>query len=146
MVVASEVMSRTLNWQDRTSCVFWGDGAGAAVLDTRGRDGAEIISTILYTDGSKGKNLLMPGGGSRTTPISHESVDRGLHHLQLIEAPATFRVAVKHFALACKESLKINGLSASQIALYIPHQANIRIMQAMGKKTWGVHGSRFCKH
>ena len=134
MVVAAEVMSRTVNWQDRSSSILWGDGAGVVILDTRSKDGAEIISTIVHTDGSRGENLLMPGGGSRTTPISHESVDQGIHYLQLIEAPTTFRVAVEHFTKACEEALEVNGLTADQIALYIPHQANIRIMQAMAKK------------
>lgn len=134
MVVAAEVMSRTVNWKDRSSSILWGDGAGAVILDTGSRNGAEIISTILHTDGSRGENLLMPGGGSRTTPISHESVDRGVHYLQLVEAPTTFRVAVEHFTMACEEALEVNRLTADQIALYIPHQANIRIMQAMAKK------------
>jgi len=134
MVVAAEVMSRTVNWKDRSSSILWGDGAGAVILDIRSKNGAEIISTILHTDGSRGENLLMPGGGSRTTPISHESVDRGVHYLQLVEAPTTFRVAVEHFTMACEEALEVNGLSADQITLYIPHQANIRIMQAMAKK------------
>jgi 3-oxoacyl-[acyl-carrier-protein] synthase-3 len=134
MVVAAEVMSRTVNWQDRSSSILWGDGAGAVILDTETRNGAEIISTILHTDGSRWENLLMPGGGSRTTPISRESVDRGVHYLQLIEAPTTFRVAVEHFTMACEEALEVNGITADQIALYIPHQANIRIMQAMAKK------------
>jgi 3-oxoacyl-[acyl-carrier-protein] synthase-3 len=134
MVVAAEVMSRTVNWQDRSSSILWGDGAGAVILDTRSRNGAEVISTIVHTDGSRGENLLMPGGGSRTTPINHASVDRGVHYLQLVEAPTTFRVAVEHFTLACEEALEVNRLSADQITLYIPHQANIRIMQAMAKK------------
>jgi len=134
MVVAAEVMSRTVNWQDRSSCILWGDGAGAVILDTRSKNGAEIISTLLHTDGSRGENLLMPGGGSKTTPISHESVDQGVHCLQLIEAPTTFRVAVEHFTMACEEALEVNKLTADQIALYIPHQANIRIIQAMAKK------------
>ncbi|MCG6983241.1 MAG: ketoacyl-ACP synthase III [Deltaproteobacteria bacterium] len=134
MVVAAEVMSRTVNWQDRSSCILWGDGAGAVILDTRSKNGAEILSTIVHTDGSRGENLLMPGGGSSTTPISYESVDQGIHYLKLIEAPTTFRVAVEHFTMACEEALEVNGLTADQIALYIPHQANIRIMQAMAKK------------
>ena len=134
MVVAAEVMSRTVNRQDRSSSILWGDGAGAIILDTRSRIGAEIISTIVHTDGSRGENLLMPGGGSRTTPINHESVDQGIHYLQLIEAPTTFRIAVDHFAVACEEALEVNGLTADRIALYIPHQANLRIMQAMAKK------------
>jgi 3-oxoacyl-[acyl-carrier-protein] synthase-3 len=134
LVVAAEVMSRTVNWQDQSSCILWGDGAGAAVLNKENAEGAEILSIMLNTDGSKGENLLMPGGGSKTTPISHESVEKGLHYLKLIEAPTTFRVAVEHFSMACEKALEANGLTADQIALYVPHQANIRIMQAMAKK------------
>ena len=134
LVVAAEVMSRTVNWQDRTSCILWGDGAGAAVVEANTADGAEILGTILHTDGSGGENLLMPGGGSKTTPISHESVDRGLHYLKLIDAPSTFKVAVEHFTLACEEALEVHGLTADEIALFIPHQANTRIMDAMARK------------
>ncbi|MBW1980230.1 MAG: ketoacyl-ACP synthase III [Deltaproteobacteria bacterium] len=134
LVVAAEVMSRTVNWQDRSSCILWGDGAGAAVLESEVNNGAEIISTILHTDGSGGANLLMPGGGSKTTPISHESVDQGLHYLRLLDAPSTFKVAVAHFTQACEEAVERNGLSLEEISLIIPHQANLRIMQAMAKK------------
>jgi 3-oxoacyl-[acyl-carrier-protein] synthase-3 len=134
MVVAAEVMSRTVDWQDRSSSILWGDGAGAALLAIDGTEGGEILSTVLHTDGSKGKNLLLPGGGSKTTPISHESVDQGRHYLKLVEAPATFKVAVDHFTLACQESLAANGLTADQIALFVPHQANLRIIKAMAKK------------
>ncbi len=81
LVVAAEIMSRTVNWKDRNTCVFWGDGAGAAVLGKGGK-GSKLLSTHIHTDGSHGEDLLMPGGGSRTTPISHESVEKGLHHLK----------------------------------------------------------------
>ena len=74
LVVASEIMTRTLNWQDRATCILWGDGSGAALL-TLGDDGPEILSTHLHTDGANGQDLLLPGGGSKTTPISHESVE-----------------------------------------------------------------------
>ena len=70
LVAAAEVMSRTLDWTDRSSCILWGDGAGAAVL-TVGDEGAELISTHIHTDGKNGQDLLLPGGGSKTTPISH---------------------------------------------------------------------------
>ena len=65
LVVAAEVMSRTLNWKDRTTCILWGDGAGAALL-TRGTEGHELLSTHLHTDGANGQDLLLPGGGSKT--------------------------------------------------------------------------------
>ncbi|NIM98074.1 MAG: beta-ketoacyl-ACP synthase 3, partial [candidate division Zixibacteria bacterium] len=96
LVVASEVMSRTLDWTDRESCILWGDGAGAAVLKPvdDGLDCSEIISTHIHTDGKNGENLLLPGGGSKTTPISHSSVDQKLHSLRMIRASDSVRVAV----------------------------------------------------
>jgi len=130
--VASEVMTRTLDWTDRTSCILWGDGAGAAVL-ALGQNGPEILSTHLHTDGVNGQDLLLPGGGSRTTPISHESVDKKLHVLQLIEANASFRVAVRHFVDSIKEAASFNNVAVEEIAWFIPHQANLRMFQSMAK-------------
>ncbi|MBN2123524.1 MAG: ketoacyl-ACP synthase III [Deltaproteobacteria bacterium] len=132
LVVASEIMTRTLNWKDRTTCILWGDGAGAAVL-TRGGKGHEILSTHIHTDGAGGKDLLMPGGGSRTTPISHESVDKGLHTLNMIEANASFRVAVRHFVNSIKEAVDHNGVKVEDVRWFIPHQANLRMFQSMAK-------------
>ena len=132
LVVASEIMTRTLDWTDRSSCILWGDGAGAAVLQM-GDTGAEILSTHLHTDGHNGQGLLMPGGGSKTTPISHESVDEKRHVLQLIEANASFRVAVRHFVDSIKESAGHNGVDVQDIDWFIPHQANLRMFQAMAK-------------
>ncbi|MDZ7698272.1 MAG: beta-ketoacyl-ACP synthase III [Deltaproteobacteria bacterium] len=132
LVVASEVMTRTLDWTDRTSCILWGDGAGAAIL-TLGDEGPEILSTHLHTDGASGQDLLLPGGGSKTTPISHESVDKGLHFLTLIEANASFRVAVRHFVDSIKEAAEFNDVAVEDIAWLIPHQANLRMFQSMAK-------------
>lgn len=78
LLVASEVMSRTVNWQDRQTCILWGDGAGAAVLRLESGERG-VLSIHLHTDGSQGDKLQLPGGGSRTTPISHESVDADRH-------------------------------------------------------------------
>lgn len=132
LVVASEVMTRTLDWTDRSSCILWGDGAGAAVLQL-GDTGPEILSTHLHTDGHNGQDLLLPGGGSKTTPISHESVDENRHVLQLIEANASFRVAVRHFVDSIKESAMHNGVDVHDIDWFIPHQANLRMFQSMAK-------------
>jgi 3-oxoacyl-[acyl-carrier-protein] synthase-3 len=132
LVVASEVMTRTLNWKDRATCILWGDGAGAAVL-ALGDEGPEILSTHIHADGANGQDLLLPGGGSRTTPISHESVDKGLHFLNLIEANATFRVAVRHFIDSIKEAAEHNHVAIEDIDWFIPHQANFRMFQAMAK-------------
>jgi len=132
LVVAAEVMTRTLDWTDRTSCILWGDGAGAAIL-ALGDAGPEVLSTHLHTDGEGGQDLLLPGGGSKTTPISHESVDKGLHFLTLIEANASFRVAVRHFVDSIKEAAEFNDVAVDDIAWFIPHQANLRMFQSMAK-------------
>ncbi|MBW1955149.1 MAG: ketoacyl-ACP synthase III [Deltaproteobacteria bacterium] len=132
LVAASEVMSRTVNWKDRSSCILWGDGAGASVLTLR-EEGHRLYSTHIHTDGANGQDLLLPGGGSRTTPISHESVDKGLHYLTMIEANLSFRVAVRHFIGAIKEAAAHNRIPVSVIDWFIPHQANLRMFQAVAK-------------
>lgn len=132
LVVASEVMSRTLNWKDRSTCILWGDGAGAALV-TLGNEGHEILSTHLHTDGANGQDLLLPGGGSKTTPITHESVDRGLHYLNMIEANLSFRVAVRRFIESIKEAAEYNNVNVEDINWFIPHQANIRMFQNIAK-------------
>jgi len=132
LVVAAEVMTRTLNWEDRNSCILWGDGAGAAIVSKEG-EGHEILSTHIHTDGVNGQDLLLPGGGSKTTPISHESVDKGLHYLMLIEANATFRVAVRHFVRSVREAAEYNRVPVEDIDWFIPHQANLRMFQSMAK-------------
>jgi 3-oxoacyl-[acyl-carrier-protein] synthase-3 len=136
LVVASEVMSRTVDWTDRESCILWGDGAGAAFLKAvdDGYDGSEIISTHIHTDGKSGQQLLLPGGGSKTTPISHASVDQKLHYLRMIRASDTVRIAVKYFAEAAEEAVFHNGHSMDEVKVIIPHQANLRILQAMAKR------------
>lgn len=133
LVVAGEIMSRVVNWKERESCILWGDGAGAAVV-TETAAGAEILSTHIHTDGAGGDTLLMPGGGSKTTPISYESVDKGLHFLKMIEANKSFKVAVSRFAEACEEAAATNGRTIEDVDVIIPHQANLRILQGMAKK------------
>ena len=132
LVVGAEIMSRTLNWTDRKTCILWGDGAGAALL-ALGEEGHEILSTHIHTDGANGQDLLLPGGGSSTTPISHESVDKGLHLLNMIEANISFRVAVRHFVDSIKEAAAFNNVTVEDINWFVPHQANLRMFQSMAK-------------
>lgn len=129
LVVASEVMSRTLDWTDRTTCILWGDGAGAAIL---GRDeaGHELLSTTIHSDGSRGQDLLLPGGGSSTTPISHESVDEGRHYLRMRQANLSFRVAVRYLADSIREAAELNHVAVGEIDWFVPHQANRRLLEA----------------
>jgi 3-oxoacyl-[acyl-carrier-protein] synthase-3 len=132
LVVASEIMTRTLDWTDRSTCILWGDGAGAAIL-TLGTDGHELLSSHIHTDGANGQDLLLPGGGSKTTPICHESVADGRHNLKLIEASLSFRVAVRHFIEAINEAVEFNDLNVADINWFIPHQANIRMFQNIAR-------------
>jgi 3-oxoacyl-[acyl-carrier-protein] synthase III len=133
LVVASEIMTRTLDWADRETCILWGDGAGAAVI-TEVENDRGILSTHIHTDGAGGDTLLMPGGGSKTTPISHESVDNKLHTLNMIEGNRSFKVAVRRFSEACEEALSYNNLTLDDVKVIIPHQANLRILQGMAKQ------------
>jgi len=133
LVVASEVMTRTLDWTDRETCILWGDGAGAAVI-TETEDDRGVLSTHIHTDGASGESLLMPGGGSKTTPISYESVDKKLHFLNMIGANLSLKVAVKRFAEACEEALSHNDCTMDEVKVIIPHQANLRILQGMAKQ------------
>jgi 3-oxoacyl-[acyl-carrier-protein] synthase-3 len=132
LVVAAEIMTRTLNWKDRSTCILWGDGAGAALL-TWGTHGHELLSTHLHTDGANGQDLLLPGGGSKTTPISHDSVEKGLHYLNMIEANLSFRVAVRGFIDGIKEAAEFNKVEIEDINWIIPHQANIRMFQHIAR-------------
>ena len=99
-----------------------------------GGDIHEILSTHIHTDGSGGENLLLPGGGSKTTPISYETVDKKLHYLRMIKANESVRIAVRYFAEACEEAVSYNGFKISDVKWIIPHQANLRILQAMAKR------------
>ncbi|MBN1625936.1 MAG: ketoacyl-ACP synthase III [Deltaproteobacteria bacterium] len=132
LVIGAEVMSRVVNWSDRTTCILWGDGAGAAVLTT-GDKGHELLSSHIHTDGANGQDLQVPGGGSLVTPITHDSVDKGAHYLKMIEANASFRVAVRHFIESAREAARFNGISIEDINWFIPHQANNRMTQAIAK-------------
>ena len=146
LVASVEIMSRTLDWTDRESCILWGDGSGAAILRAmddshekeplrdNGREIGEVLSVHIHTDGASGENLLLPGGGSTTTPISYESVDKKLHTLRMIRANESVRVAVRRFAEAADEAVSHNGFHFSQVKWIIPHQANSRILQQVAKR------------
>lgn len=128
LVVGAEVMTRVVDWSDRGSCVLWGDGAGAAVL-AMGEEGAQLLSTHIHSDGSQGKSLLLPGAGSMASPVTHESVDKGMHHLKMIDGKTVFRAAVHGFMDAIVEAARHNNIAVEDIDWIIPHQANIRMFQ-----------------
>jgi 3-oxoacyl-[acyl-carrier-protein] synthase-3 len=138
LVVGAEVLSSITDWQDRSTCVLFGDGAGAAVLSEVKTGG--IISTYLGSDGSMNDLLMVPAGGSRN-PASHKSVDNKLHYLKM-RGNELFKVAVNTMTEAAQVVLRQAGLETADIDLVIPHQANIRIIMAVAKKL-GLPAEKF---
>jgi len=131
LVVGVEVLSKITDWTDRGTCVLLGDGAGAAVVKASAADGRGILATFLAADGSRGADLYMPAGGSRI-PASLESVSERLHYLRM-NGSAIFKVAVRNMSDAVRRLLRAAKLKAEDVALLIPHQANLRIVEATAK-------------
>jgi len=128
LVVGSEFLSNRLDWEDRTTCVLFGDGAGAVVL-TGGGDGRGILSTCLRSDGTQWEALTMLGPGSMY-PITHEFVDKKLHVVRM-EGNRVFRLAVPALEEVAWFVLTDAGFAPSDVDWFIPHQANIRIMESV---------------
>jgi 3-oxoacyl-[acyl-carrier-protein] synthase III len=131
LVIGSETMTRFLDWNDRATCVLFGDGAGAVVLQASDRVGG-VLATSLHADGSGGDLLIVPAGGSRT-PTSQESLDQGKHYLQM-NGNEVYRFATRVMASSTQEVVEKAGLSLDEIRLIIPHQANLRIIESAAKK------------
>jgi len=130
LVVAAEKLSSITDWQDRSTCVLFGDGAGAAVLGPVDKGG--ILSVYLGANGSQGELIKLPAGGSKI-PASHKSVDERLHFIKM-SGTELFKHAVKIMADAAREVTSPLGLTAADISLVIPHQANMRILSAVAKR------------
>ena len=131
LVVGAEVLSRLVDWNDRGTCILFGDGAGAVVLEA---DESErgIISSHLHADGTQYDLLYVPGGGSRF-PVSSELLNSGDQYIRM-KGNEVFRVAVNALESSVIEALDSNGLKSEDVDLLIPHQANIRIINATAKK------------
>jgi len=131
LVIGAEKLSSIVNWQDRNTCVLFGDGAGAAVLQNRPHAHG-LLTAVMGADGGKANLLFMPGGGSRS-PASAETVAGKLHYLQM-EGRETFKNAVQAMCTAAQEALRRCELDISKIKCVIPHQANRRIIDAVGER------------
>ncbi len=131
LVVGAETLTRILDWSDRTTCVLFGDGAGAAVVGRVG-DGHGIISTFLGSDGSMGDLLKLPAGGSRM-PATEETVRKRLHYVKM-EGNKLFKAAVKAMVNAATKVLDDSGYRSQDLDLLVTHQANIRIIDATAKR------------
>jgi 3-oxoacyl-[acyl-carrier-protein] synthase-3 len=142
LVVGVELLSRVMNWKDRTTCVLFGDGAGAAVIGPRTESDGErgILSTHLYADGSQAAALCIPGGGSRT-PATVLSVEAGLHYVHMA-GQDVFKYAVRALSSASLTAIEHNGVTKEEIKWVVPHQANLRIIEAVSKRV-GIPLDRF---
>jgi 3-oxoacyl-[acyl-carrier-protein] synthase-3 len=127
MVIGADVMTSILDYKDRTTCVLFGDAAGAVLLESR-EDGSGILDFAHEVDGSGACYLQMPAGGS-LRPASHETVEQGLHYIKQ-QGQHVFKYAVRKFADASERLLQHNGLTGKDLDLFVAHQANIRIIEA----------------
>ncbi len=131
LVIGAEKLSSIIDWKDRNTCVLFGDGAGAAILQTRGGTHG-LLTACMGADGSKAELLSMPAGGSRQ-PATLDSVRARLHYLRM-DGKETFKNAVNAMYTAAQTALKRCELDISQIKCIIPHQANRRIIDAVGER------------
>ncbi|MDE3110437.1 MAG: ketoacyl-ACP synthase III [Acidobacteriota bacterium] len=139
LVIGSDVMTSILDFKDRATCVLFGDGAGAVLVEPATSESEGIIDFVNEIDGSGGCNLYMPGGGS-LHPASQETVEKRMHYVHQ-EGQQVFKYAVRRMSeLAC-QMLQRNGLSSRDLALVVPHQANLRIIRAMQERL-GVDDSK----
>jgi 3-oxoacyl-[acyl-carrier-protein] synthase III len=132
LIIGAEKLSSIINWEDRNTCVLFGDGAGAAVLvrdpneATRSR---RVLSAILGSDGDQTDIIVVPGGGSRC-PITPENVDQRLNTISML-GREVYKYAVNAMKKACEDALQAAGMTADRVAMVIPHQANLRIIEAI---------------
>jgi len=132
LLVGSEINSRLLNWEDRTTCVLFGDGAGAVILEPTRSKTRGILSTSLYSDGDMWDYICVPGGGA-THPASLKSIKEKKHYIKM-RGNETFKVAVRTLEKLVINTLRENNVKPSQLSMLIPHQANLRIITATAKR------------
>jgi 3-oxoacyl-[acyl-carrier-protein] synthase III len=139
LVIGSDVMTSILDFKDRATCVLFGDGAGAVLVEPAASDSEGVIDFVNDVDGSGGCNLYMPAGGS-LHPSSHETVEKRMHYVHQ-EGAQVFKYAVRRMSELAVEILERNGFTSRDLALVVPHQANLRIIRAMQDRL-GVDDSK----
>lgn len=130
LVIGSEVMSRFVNWEDRNTCILFGDGAGAFVLQASDMPGG-VLSAVMHSDGSGGDSLIVQGGGSKH-PATEATVQAGKHLIEM-DGKEVFRFATRVMAQATREALGVANVEIDAVKWIIPHQANIRIIEAAAR-------------
>lgn len=132
MVIGADTMSSIIDYTDRATCIIFGDGAGAVILEPAESDSPGLIDFIHEVDGSGACSLYMPGGGS-LNPSTHETVEKKMHYVHQ-DGSAVFKYAVRKMAEVCERILERNGLKGSDVGAFIPHQANQRIILATAER------------
>jgi len=132
LLVGSEMNSRFLDWEDRSTCVLFGDGAGAVILEPTRSKTRGILSTSLYSDGDMWDYICVPGGGSKH-PASAKTIKDKKHYIKM-RGNETFKIAVRTLETLVINTLKENNIKPSQLSMLIPHQANLRIISATAKR------------
>jgi 3-oxoacyl-[acyl-carrier-protein] synthase III len=133
LVIGADMFSKVVDWSNRDTCILFSDGAGAMLLEATTSEKHRVIkSTHLFSDGRHGDKLFIPGGGS-LNPASHETLHEGMHYVKM-RGNELFKIAVKAMADAAEVALQHNGLTTADIDLVVPHQANLRMMEAIAKK------------
>jgi 3-oxoacyl-[acyl-carrier-protein] synthase-3 len=132
VVVGGEILSKITDWTDRTTCVLFGDGAGAVVLQATTEEGVGVLATALHSDGSEGDLIYMPGGGSKHPP-GPDLYGSGMQFLKM-RGSETFKIAVRSLADVSHEALAKCGHKPEDVDWFIPHQANLRIIEAVGRR------------
>jgi 3-oxoacyl-[acyl-carrier-protein] synthase-3 len=131
LVIGAEVLSKFLDWSDRTTCVIFADGAGAAVM-SEGSLPRGVLASAMHSDGSMSDFITMEGGGSKH-PASEETLAKGMHFIRM-RGNETFKIAVRSIEEVSREVLANAGLTAADVTWFIPHQANLRIIDAVGER------------
>jgi 3-oxoacyl-[acyl-carrier-protein] synthase-3 len=133
LVVGADVLSPFVNWSDRSSCILFGDGCGAAIVEQTSNDNPRrILSSHLGTDGNQWEVFYMPAGGS-AMEVTHDAIDQGLNKMQM-KGKEIFKFAVKTLADYAVTALETNGMKKEDLDWIVPHQANLRIIEAVAKR------------
>ena len=132
LVVGGETMTTITNWTDRNTCVLFGDAAGALIVEQSAADGAGLIDTALYADGTAWRHLYIPEGGSKKPP-SHQLVDERLDRI-VMNGREVYKIAVRSLVDAAEKILAKNGFKAADVKLVVAHQANLRIIEGIADR------------
>jgi 3-oxoacyl-[acyl-carrier-protein] synthase-3 len=132
LVIGGETLSTITNWKDRNTCVLFGDAAGAFVLDAGAADGSGVIDTAIYSDGTTWAHIYIPEGGSKK-PMTRAGVDNAQDRL-VMNGREVYKFAVRALVDASKKILERNGFTTKDVALVVAHQANLRIIEAIGER------------